>query len=153
MGRKMLENLRAGLDEPTIVRVLGQMNAQMQLEGVQQFMKVTPDQLVGEYDFLLFDGALPSQKNAQAQTLQELLAVTMSTPEAAFMFGYNPQKLMAKILELRGIRNAEQYKLSPVEAQQLVALVQAGRNAMGTEELSKLASEMSSQVINNVPQS
>lgn len=132
LGRKMLDNLRAGMDEPMVVRVIGQINALKNADGVRQFMQVTPEQLLGNYDFLVFDGTLPSQRGANAMALQELLQVIMSGPEAAFTFGYDPQALMSEILTLRGVRNADQYKLTPTKAGQLIQLVQASRNAMGT---------------------
>lgn len=129
LGKKMLENIRAGVDEPTIIRVIGTVNALQEMpDAVQQFLKVSPEELVGEYDFLIFDGTLPSQREAQATILQQLLETIMANPEAAMVFGYDPQLLMSAILELRGIRNADQYKLTPQKTQQLIQLVQAGRN-------------------------
>lgn len=129
-GRKYLDNLRAGMDEPTIVRVIGQINALKLSDGIQHFLKITPEDLVGDYDFLIFDGTLPSQRNAQAQALQELLTLEVTNPETAFIFQYDPQALMTEILELRGIRNADRFKLDPNKAQQLLQLASTARNAM-----------------------
>lgn len=133
MGRKLLENLRAGMDEPTIVRVIGQMNALQMADGVQSFMKVNPEDLIGDYDFLIFDGTLPSQRATTAQALQELLTLLVTKPEATFIFQYDPQALMSEILELRGVRNADRFKLTPPKAQQLLGMAQAARNAMAPQ--------------------
>lgn len=133
LGKKMLANIRAGVDEPTVIRVHGEINSLMDQDAIQKFMRVSPEDLIGDYDFLIFDGTLPSQREAQAGVLQQLLEVIMSNPEAAFIFGYDPQLLMSQILELRGIRNSEQYKLTPQKMQQLIGLVQAGRNLLGPQ--------------------
>jgi hypothetical protein len=131
LGRKMLDNLRAGLDEPTVVRIFGELNSVLNREGVFRFLNVTPEMLVGNYDFLVFDGTLPSQRASTAQALQELLSVMGAKPELIPIFGYDPQLLMAEILNLRGVRNAEQYKLDPTKAGQFAQLAQVSRNAMG----------------------
>ena len=130
LGRKMLDNLRAGMDEPQVVRVVGELNAMLNMEGVQRFLNVTPEMLVGNYDFLIFDGTLPSQRAATAQALQELLGILGAKPELVPVFGYDPQLLMAEILNLRGVRNAEQYRLTPQKAGELAQLAQPGGNAV-----------------------
>jgi len=131
LGRKMLANLREGLDEQQLVRIIGQSALMTNPLGIQEFKQVTKADLVGNYDFLVLDGTLPTQRQATAEALQELLQIMMSSPEAAFVFQYDPQALMTEILELRGIRNAERFKLSPDKAGQLIGLVQAARNAGG----------------------
>lgn len=129
LGRKMLANLREGMDEPQLVRIVGLDKAATNPEGLISFMQVTKQDLIGNYDFIIMDGTLPSQRQATAESLQELLALVMTSPEAAFIFQYDPQQLMTEILQLRGIRNADRFKLTPEKAGQLIALVQAARNA------------------------
>lgn len=129
LGRKMLANVREGLDEPQLVRIVGQDKVATNPLGLQEFMNVTKEDLVGNYDFSVLDGTLPSQRRETADSLQELLTVMMSSPEAAFIFQYDPQQLISEILELRGIKNADRFKLTPEKAGQLIALVQAARNA------------------------
>jgi hypothetical protein len=132
LGRQMLDNIRAGMDVPVIVRVIGVSGAMENQQGLFAFKQVTPDQIVGNYDFLLFDGTLPSQRAAMAQGLQELLTVMLSNPEVGLLLGYNPTAIVAEILELRGIRNANRFKLSPQQAIDFIKLAQAGRNAMAS---------------------
>jgi len=128
LGRKMLCNLRYGMDVEVIVRVIGQVNAAMDPQLVTAFKKVSPSEVIGEYDFLVFDGTLPSQRQAQAQAIQELLTLLISKPEAAIVFQYNPQMLMKEMLELRGLRNADRFSLTPQQAQQFIQLGIAARN-------------------------
>ena len=110
LGRQMLSNLRDGLDEETYVRVLGQGADPGQFN---QFVPVSKEMLVGNYDFELFDGVLPSEKALQAQTLQELLMQLMSNPEVIPLLGYDPKALLREILILKGIRNPERFILMP----------------------------------------
>lgn len=133
LGRKMLANLQAGLAVPVLVRIYGQQNAMTNQIGIAQFKSVAPEDLEGTYDFLVFDGTLPSQRAQQAQVLQELLGMLVAKPETAFIFQYNPQLLMQETLSLRGIRNADRFKLDANAAGQLIQLAQVARNFMGNQ--------------------
>ena len=114
--RKMLSNLRDGLDEETYVRVRGVASDPMEYVG----FKVTKDQLVGNYDFKIFDATLPSEKGYIAAQIGEMLMAMMSNPEAIPLFGYDPRKLFDKMFELRGVKNLDALKLDPIAAQQMM---------------------------------
>jgi len=108
-GRMMLSNLREGLDVPTYVKILGDTPESRQ--GAEQFLAVTREDLVGDYDFEIFDGTLPTEKNELANTLQELVLGILSNPEAAGILGYDPSALTDEILLLRGVRNPTRFKI------------------------------------------
>lgn len=129
LARKLLSNCRDGMDIPQLVKAIGASNVQNNQFGVQQFITADKTQLVGNYDFLPFDGTLPSQRGAVAQVLQELLSVMMARPESAFLFQLDPTAILLEMLHLRGIRNVDQFRLSPDKAQQLVGLAAAAKNA------------------------
>lgn len=111
MYNKLISNLRDGLDAETYVKVRG-VNA-----NVDEFtgFKVTREQLIGEYDFVVFDGTLPSDKVYMAQQIGDLLQTMMSSPEAVSMFGYDPRKLLDRMFELRGLKNLQSLKLDQNE--------------------------------------
>lgn len=115
LGRKLLSNLRDGLDEETFVKVLGLQTTnpinpyQVSMKDMGSFIGVTKDDLVGNYDFEMLEGTLPSDKSAIASMLQDLLSGLMANPEAAAVLGLNPQSMMQEIGELRGIRNPERF--------------------------------------------
>jgi len=129
LGRKLLSNCRDGMDVPQLIKTLGASNVQSNQFGVQQFLTADKTQLVGNYDFLMFDGTLPSQRGAVAQVLQELLAVMMGRPESAFLFQLDPTAILLEMLHLRGIRNVDQFRLSPDKAQELIGLAAFAKNA------------------------
>lgn len=117
MGKKLLSNLRDGLTIETYVKIKGtEANPQE-----WQTFHVTRDQLAGDYDFTVFDLTLPSEKVYLASQLQDLLGLMMSNPEAAAQFGFSPSAIMDKMMDLRGVRNLDQYKLS---YQQQLGLIQ-----------------------------
>lgn len=116
MARKMVSNLRDGLSVETYVKVQGETT---DLTAFGQFKKVSKADLVGEYDFDVFDGTLPSERFQQAQTLQELLTALMSNPAIIQVFGYDPRLLMKEVLELRGIKNPERFQI-PMQQQGMI---------------------------------
>src|ERR1035438_5074290 len=106
MGRQMLSNLRDGLDEETFVRVMG-MKAQL----TPEFIKVDKTDLVGHYDFEIFDGTLPSERHLTAQALEGLVETFMQNPQAAAYFNLDPKKLLFEVLQLRGVHNPERFEI------------------------------------------
>lgn len=116
LGRKLLSNLRDGLDAETFVKVLGE---EADPNTFTKFTKVTKQDLIGDYDFEVFDGTLPSERYTQAETLQELLLALLSNPNAMALLGYDPRKLADEILELKGIRNPTRMKLDQVRMQEM----------------------------------
>ena len=160
LGRKCLDNCRDGMTIPQMVKVLGMSNFQEKQQGIGHFLgldaqppmqnpplgiqpplapvplggyqKVNKENLIGNYDFLVFDGTLPSARGATAQVLQELLVQLIQNPELALMFQFNPTILLNEVLELRGIRNPDRFRLTPDAANQLIQLAGAARNATAT---------------------
>lgn len=125
LGQKMLSNLRQGLDEPTLVKIIGGQHLLSDpslMMGAQVFKNVTKSDLVGNYDFLVFDGTLPTERNATALTLQELLVAMAKDPRLSLVFKKDPLLLINEILDLRGVRNASRFDLTPKRAQELMLL-------------------------------
>jgi hypothetical protein len=118
--RKMLSNLRDGLDEETYVKVRGLSSDPNEFAG----FKVTRDDLVGDYDFKVFDATLPSEKSRTASLLGEMLQEMMSNPQAIPMFGYDPRKLFDRMFELLGVKNLNSLKLDPIAQQQMMVAMQ-----------------------------
>jgi len=115
LGRKMLSNLRDGLDQETVVRIVGVDPA---MQGAS-FLKITKQDIQGDFDFEVFDGTLPSEKGFTAQALQDILVALLSQPQAAIAVGLDPRELLLEVLRLRGVRNPERFTLrQPAQEQQ-----------------------------------
>ena len=108
----MLSNLRDGLTDETYVRVMG-----MKGQATPEFVKVKKEDLVGHYDFEVFDGTLPSERFHSAQALEDLLQGLMANPQLAMLLGLDIKKLLLEVLFLRGIRNPERFELRPEQQQ------------------------------------
>lgn len=122
MGRRMLSNLREGLSAETFVRLFGVATSPNEF---LDFAKVTSADLVGDYDFELFDGTLPTEKVSQAATLQEALGAIAAQPELAVVTGLDIKKLFFELMELRGIRHPEQFAMGFEEQVQNLKMIAA----------------------------
>lgn len=121
MARKMLANHQQGLDVETYVRVVGEL---ANPQDYQRFIKVTKADLVGDFDFEVFDGTLPSERAVQAQAIQEVLQEFLRNPEAMTLLGYDPRKLAEEWLTLRGIRHPKRFLMDDVRVAELMAQIQ-----------------------------
>ena len=138
LGEKMLSNLRDGLDVEQMVRVMGLQLAQPQspyavgLKDASQFLGVTKADLIGNYDFEVQDGTLPTEKTQTAQLLQEILIQILSNPQAAAVLGLDAKALMTEIAELNNVRNPERFFLQPpVQGALMQAAQQTGQPQLG----------------------
>ena len=153
MGKKMLSNLRQGLDEPSLVRVYGTVNTQRDMSSANalfqnippapppqvpgqpqaapmyQMQPVTKADIVGSYDFNVFNGTLPSQRQAMAQVLLEYLQTAMKDPRITMVTQLDPQLMLYEAFELLGIRNVQRFQLTPQRLQQLMLLAGGQPNA------------------------
>lgn len=131
LGRKLNSNHRQGLDEEQLVRVIGLQRFMEQQDAVQAFVPVDKSTLVGSYDFLVFEGTLPSVRMAIANAIQQAGDVLMKNPSAIFFLNKDPQLLFDEWLELQGVRNAERFRLTPERLNQIMQMAGLVRNAGG----------------------
>ncbi len=80
-------------------------------QSTPQFIKVSKEDLVGHYDFEVWDGTLPSDRAQIASSLDELLQQIMANPQIAMSFGIDAKKLLEEMLLLRGVKNPERFNL------------------------------------------
>lgn len=139
MGKRMLSNLQQGLDVAQLVRIYGETrtmaeNAASQLtdpqglNAVARFIPVDKKQLVGSFDFQLFDGTLPSQRGATAMQLREMLKEMAANPASIPLLGFDPALILQEILELSDVRNVNRLRLTPERLQLFMSMAGAGGN-------------------------
>jgi len=109
-GTKMISNQRQYLSQERFTKVFGQENAER-----YESYHGSPAELIGNTDYFVFEGTLPSEKQFMAQSLQELLGVLLSNPQAAVQFGLDPNKLLEEIYLLRGVGNIKRFQPSQEE--------------------------------------
>lgn len=123
-GLKMLLNLRQGLDEESIVKIAGEEYMQKP-ELIQRFLG-TPEDLVRQCDFFIYDGTLASEKAYMAQSLMELFTtVTQLGPQGLINLEISPKLLIERIYELMGVGNLNQFNLAkdPQTLQNVVTMM------------------------------
>ena len=132
MGRKMLSNTQQGLDLPQLVSVVGLSKVMQDPQAVQSFLPIDRSMLVGNYDFLIFDATLPSQRMAMAAALAQAADTMMKDPRSIFVLGKDPKLLFDEWLELMGVKNADRFNLTPQRFAEIVALAGATGNSGGS---------------------
>lgn len=123
-GLKMLLNLRQGLAQEDIIRVAGREWA-AKPEAMALFT-ATPEELVAQSDFFMYDGTLQSEKAYMSQTLMELFQqVIQLGPTGLVNLEISPKLLLEKIYELLGVGSLRQFDLAkdPQTLQNMVNLI------------------------------
>lgn len=88
------------------------------------FMMVNPADILGAYDFVPVDGALPIDRMAMATLWQNIMAQMRNYPQILQQF--DMAKVFTWVAQLGGIRNINQFKVQVVPDQQLLGQAQAG---------------------------
>lgn len=110
-------NTQQFLDQEISVAVLGQ-------DGRQNFMEVTPDGVVGDFNFPVHDGTLPIDKVAMLDVWQQILMGVAQDPE--LRQAYSLPKIFEYVAELGGARNIEEFKMQQMPDEQIERQLQAG---------------------------
>ena len=108
LGQKMLTNLREGVDVETYVRTIGDL---ANMQAYNGFVKVNKAALIGNYDFEMYDGTVPSDRDEMAQVLQEVLVAIIQNPEGVQLFNLNPSKILREIATLKGIKHINRFDM------------------------------------------
>lgn len=145
MGKDMISNLRDGLDEDTFVTLTGDAFPDWEafdhfvLEDGRTKIRVNRTHLAGRYDFKVFEGILPSDKHMQAETLEQTLLALFRNPDGLAMLtqvlGYDPKKLFKEVLELRGVKHPDRFKIDQVRQQELMMLQQQQQMAQQPQQI------------------
>lgn len=135
MGKDMLSNLRDGLTEDMFVTVSGDAfpdwsaYKHFKLEDGRVKVAVNRTNLNGRFDFKVFEGILPSDKHMQAETLEQTLLALLKNPEGLAVLtqvlGYDPQKLFTEVLQLRGVKHPNRFKLDQARLMQFQQMQQS----------------------------
>jgi len=123
-GLKMLLNLRQGLTEQDVIRIAGK-EWEAKPEAIAQFL-ASPEELVTQSDFFMYDGTLQSEKAYMAQTLMELFnqIITLG-PSGMINLELSPKLLLEKVYELLGVGSLRAFDIQkdPQTLQNMVNLI------------------------------
>ncbi len=105
LGRMWIQNAQQYLDDERFMQVVGDL-----AKGADQSVKVSPESIAGEFDFVHVDGTLPVDPMAQAMQLQQLMMGAMQNP--MLQGSYDWQGMFAYVAQLGGSRNFERFKIA-----------------------------------------
>lgn len=92
----------------------------------EEVITASPQKIIGGYDFVPYNGTLPSDKERNAMHLRELIEVLMKNPqEVMSMTELSLDKLLEKTLALYGVKNYDSFKLTDDDRARLAAPMQA----------------------------
>lgn len=128
LGQKMVSNHQQGLDMPQLVSVVGLQKVLSDPVAAQSFLPVDRSMLYGSYDFMILDATLPSQNMAIAAALAQAGEILIKSPASIFALGVDPQLIFREWMQRMGIKNAEQFALTPERAAILSGMGQAAGN-------------------------
>jgi hypothetical protein len=105
------------LSEEFYMQVVGQ-------EGAQKPLRVTPDQLVGDFYYPVHDGTLPIDRVAMLDIWKELMIGVLQDQELRQT--YSIPKLFEHVAELGGARNIQTFRTQVLPDGQVDRMAQAG---------------------------
>jgi hypothetical protein len=97
-----------------------------------RFLRVTPDDIAGFYDFVPVDGTLPIDRFAQVNLWQQLMGQMAKIPQV--MGGYDFAKIFAFVAQLAGLKNISQFRVQVVPDATMQNQVQAGNSVPATAD-------------------
>lgn len=119
-AQKLVMNSQQYYDLDLKLRIVGD----LALMSGQKFVNVTPEDIVGSFDFVPVDGTLPVDRFAQVTMWRELLGQIAQVPQ--IMMQYDLGKIFAWVAQLAGIKNINQFKIQVQPDAMLAQQSQAG---------------------------
>ena len=80
-------------------------------DGMMAMQSVSPEQLIGDFEFPVTDGTLPLDKIAILDVWKEIFMLVSQNPMLQQMYDVN--KIFEFVAELSGARNIEKFKMQP----------------------------------------
>lgn len=118
---KLVQNSQQFYDGNQKFRIVGD----LAMAAGSQFLSVTPDMIMGFYNFSPVDGTLPVDRAAQANLWKDMMSnLKMMPPQVAM--GFDWVKIFSWVGSLAGLKNINQFKVQLVPDGSMDAQVQAG---------------------------
>ncbi len=114
-------------------------------EGLQRPLRITPDQLSGDFYYPVNDGTLPSDKIAAMDVWKELFLAMLQDP--GLREQYNVGKVFEFIAELGGAKNIESFRIDVVPDDKVDNLAQSG-NVVPIDQASRSLGSGQSPLVN-----
>ena len=120
MASMLVQNSQQYYDAEKKFRVVGQLAA----EAGSEFIDVSPETILGFYDFVPVDGTQPIDRLAQATLWQQLFGQLTQFPE--IMLKYDIGRIFEWIAQLAGLKNISQFRVDLTPDEELMLEAQKG---------------------------
>jgi hypothetical protein len=120
LAQQLISNTQQYYDGSQKFRIAGDMI----LNAGQNFMEVTPESIMGFYDFVPVDGALPMDRFAQANLWREMMAQVRQMPEIAMTYDFG--RMFEWVAQLAGMKNITQFKVQIMPDEMLIQQARMG---------------------------
>ena len=121
---KHVQNMQQYMDKTLQVRISGDSLADARGKGLKGMMEITPEDIVGAYEFQPVDGTLPIDRMAQAQMWKEMVMLGAQLP--GVMETYDMGGIYTWVGEMMGLRGLRNFKLQVTDEEVLLAQLKAG---------------------------
>jgi len=113
-AQRLVQNSQQFYDSSAKLRRVGS----LALEAGERFMNVSPDDIIGFYDYVPVDGTMPIDRMAQANLWKEIMgSLRMMPPQVAMQYDW--ARIFAWVANLAGLKNINQFKVQMVPDQML----------------------------------
>lgn len=120
LAQQMISNSQQYYDDSKKFRIAGD----LMMNAGQNFMDVTPESIMGFYDFVPVDGALPIDRFAQANLWREMMGQLRQIPEIALTYDF--ARMFEWVAQLAGLKNITQFKAQVVPDEMLLQQARMG---------------------------
>ena len=120
MAMMLVANSQQYYDEEQKFRIVGDLAR----EAGEEFMMVRPEDIMGHYDFIAFDGTQPVDRLMQVQMWTNLFAQLRNFPD--IMMKYDIGRIFEWVAQLGGIKNISQFRVDLQPEEELALLAQKG---------------------------
>jgi len=120
LAQVLVQNTQQYMSEERQYRITGDLKA----PGMPEMVSITPESIMGFYDFVPIDGTLPIDRYAQANLWKEILLGLVKVPQLGAQ--YNLGGIFEWMAQLAGLKNIKRFRVQAVPDQQLAGLLQQG---------------------------
>jgi hypothetical protein len=119
LSTMMCLNNQQYLSDDFYIQIMGR-------EGLENPIRITPDQLAGDFYFPVHDGTLPSDRVALLDVWKEIFLAVQSDPTGQLRMTYSLPRIFEFLAELGGAKNIESFRLGAVPDDRMAMMAQMG---------------------------
>ena len=117
---QMIQTTQQFMKEDRYYRVVGD----LAVGGNDRFLNVSPEDILGFYDWVPVDGTLPVDRMSQVNMWVQLFSQMQQLPQIAMQ--YDMGRIFAFVAQLAGLKNINQFRINVVPNGAMANGVQAG---------------------------